>query len=151
MELRWILAAGHLLGLAIGVGGVWARAGALSGTLDAKGIGRVLAADNWWGLSALLLIGTGLIRLFGSYEKSVDYYAGNSFFWIKMALLIAIVLLELAPMITFIRWRMAGAPNKPITIDATRVPLFATISRIQAVLLVAMILMATGMARGLGL
>jgi putative membrane protein len=97
----------------------------------------------------LLLFGTGLWRLFGSYEKSLDYYTVNSFFWIKMGLLVAIFVLELLPMITFVRWRIAGAPNKPV--DTSRAPLFAIISRIQAVMLLLMILMATGMARGLGL
>jgi putative membrane protein len=149
MEIRWILAAVHLFGMAIGLGGVWARGVALSGELDSKGIGRVLTADNWWGLSALLLIGTGLFRAFGGYEKGTDYYLGNSFFWVKMGLLVAIFVLEILPIITFIRWRIAGAPNKPV--DTSRAVTFAWISRVQAVMLVVMILFATGMARGLGL
>lgn len=151
MELRWILAATHLLGLAIGVGGVWARANALSGTLDTTSIGRVLAADNWWGISALLLIGTGLWRLFGAYEKSLDYYTGNNFFWVKMLLLTVIFVMEVNPMITFIRWRIAGAPSKPVEVNTTNAQLFAWFSRIQAILLVVMILLAAGMARGFGL
>jgi putative membrane protein len=149
MEVKWLLAIVHLLGMAIGVGSVWARGRALAGTLDKPGISRVLTADNWWGLSAILLVVTGLLRAFAGYEKGTEYYVMNNFFNLKMALLIGIVLLEIWPMVTFIRWRIAGGRGQAV--DTSRVSLFSWVSTVQAILLVVMVVFATGMARGFGM
>jgi putative membrane protein len=148
MLIRWLLAALHLLGLGVGLGAVWARGRALRGQLDAAGLRRVFYADNWWGISALLLIGTGLVRAFSGLEKGSQYYLGNHLFWAKMSLLVLILLLELRPMIGLIRWRRALASGaQPDTRSAAS---FARISFVQAVLVTLMVLAATGMARGFG-
>ena len=146
--IRWILAAVHLLGFGIGLGSIWARALALRAPLDAAGIRRVLYADNWWGLAALLLIGTGLVRAFGGFEKGTLYYTHNHYFWVKMGMLGSILLLEIMPMITFIKWRTRLAKYE--TVEATNGASFATTSFIQAALIVFMVLAATAMARGYG-
>jgi len=148
MTIRWLLAAFHLLALGVGLGAVWARGRGFQAQLDIPGLRRVFYADNWWGLSALLWIGTGLVRAFGGYEKGSFYYLHNRFFWAKMGLLVAILLLEVAPMISLIRWRAAVARGSvPDTRAASR---FARISFVQAVLVVLMVLAATAMARGYG-
>jgi putative membrane protein len=146
--IRWILAAVHLLGMAIGIGSIWARARALRAPLDTAGLRRVLYADNWWGVSAIVLIGTGLVRAFGGFEKGTLYYTHNQYFWSKMGMLVSILLLEILPMITFIKWRTRQARNQ--TIDVSNAATFATTSYIQAALLVLMVLAATAMARGYG-
>lgn len=149
MAIRWLLAALHLLGLGLGLGSVWARGWALRGPLDLAGIRRVLYADTWWGIAALVWIGSGLARLFGGFEKGTAYYFHNHLFWTKMGLLAGILLLELGPMIGLIRWRMQlGRGQPPDTHAAGR---FARISFLQAVLVVLMVLAATGMARGFGM
>ena len=105
--VRWLFAAVHLLALGVGLGAVWARGRALRQPLDAAGLRRVFSADSWWGIAALLWIGTGLVRAFGGLEKGSEYYLHNHLFWAKMALLGLILLLELGPMISLIRWRAA--------------------------------------------
>jgi putative membrane protein len=90
---RWLLAALHLLGFGIALGPIWARSRAPWGTLDTAGLRRVFLADNWWGVSAIVLIGTGLVRAFGGLEKGTSYYLGNHFFLTKMALVVVIVFL----------------------------------------------------------
>jgi putative membrane protein len=148
MLIRWLFASLHLLGLGVGLGAAWARARALRGPLDGAGLGRVFYADNWWGVSAVLLIGTGLVRLFGGLEKGMDFYLHNHIFWGKMALLLAVLLLELWPMVTLVRWRIqARRGEMPDTGLAGR---FASISYLQAVLLLLMVLAAAAMARGIG-
>ena len=67
---------------------------------------RLFQADGLWGLAALLWIGTGLARAFGRLEKAPDFYLRNGFFWVKMALFLLALLLELYPMSTFIQWRV---------------------------------------------
>jgi putative membrane protein len=146
--LRWVLAAVHLLALGIGLGAIWARALALRAPLDVAGIRRVLYADTWWGIAAVLWIGTGVVRAFGGFEKGTLYYTHNHYFWVKMGMLGSILLLEIMPMITFIRWRTRLAKHE--TIDASNAASFATMSFIQAALIVFMVLAATAMARGYG-
>jgi len=148
MTIRWLLAAFHLLALGVGLGAVWARARALQAPLDVPGLRRVFYADTWWGIAALLWIGTGLGRAFGGFEKGSFYYLHNHLFWAKMGLLAAILVLELGPMLALIRWRAAvargGVP------DARAASRFARISVVQAILVVLMVLAATAMARGYG-
>lgn len=146
--LRWILAAVHLLGLAIGLGAVWARGRALRAPLDVGGVRRVLYADNWWGISAILLIATGVARAFGGFEKGTLYYVHNQFFWSKMGLLVSILLLEIVPMITFIKWRRRIAKGE--VVEPGNAATLATVSFIQAALVGLMVLAATAMARGYG-
>jgi putative membrane protein len=149
MLLRWMLATVHLLGFGIGLGAVWARARSItSRPLDSAALRRTFAADSWWGVSALLLIGTGLWRLLGSSEKSTEYYLANHVFYTKMSLLVCILLLELWPMVTLIRWRVLVA--KGTVPDPAPAGAIARISYLQALLLVGMVCAATVMARGLG-
>jgi putative membrane protein len=146
--LRWLFAALHLLGLGIGLGAVWARARALRGPLDPVGLRRVFYADGWWGVAAAIWIGTGLVRVIGGLEKGMDYYLQNHVFWGKMALLFVILALEVWPMVTLVRWRVQLAHGEtPDTGPAGR---FASISYLQAALVLLMVLAATAMARGIG-
>ncbi len=146
--LRVILAAVHLLGLGVGLGAIWARAQGFRGPLDPPGLRRLFAADTWWGMAAVLWIGSGLWRLLAGVEKPTGYYLHNHVFWLKMAALATVLLLEVAPMVTLIRWRAWTARGTPI--DARNVSLFATISYVQAVLVLIMVGAATSMARGIG-
>ena len=145
---RWSLAALHLLALGIGFAGIWSRRSALRGTLDAVGIGRVLAADNLWAIAAILWLATGLLRAFGGFEKGSAYYLGNALFVAKMAAFILIWILEVWPMVTFFRWRIAIGRHE--TPDTRHASTFAAISLAQTFLVLVMVIAATGMARGFG-
>lgn len=148
MVVRWLFAAVHLLALGIGLGAIWARARAFRGPLDTAGLKRVFYADTWWGIAAILWIGTGLTRAFGGLEKGAQYYLHNYLFQAKMTMLVIIVLLEIAPMTALIRWRIQVARGADPDTHAART--YATISAVQACLIVVMVLAAAGMARGLG-
>ena len=115
----------------------------------AAGVGdarSVLIADNLWGISAVVLLITGGMRAFGGYEKGTDYYLHQPLFHLKMTLFVLILLLEIAPMVTLIKWRIAL--GRGAAIDAGRAKLFARISHIEAMLVLLMVVAATGMARG---
>ena len=146
--LRWSFAALHLLALGIGLGAVWARGRALSGPLDRDGLKRAFYADAWWGLAAVLWISTGVVRLVAGLEKGALYYMQNHLFWTKMALLGLILVLEIPPMVALIRWRIRLAKDEQPDTGAARV--YANISRTQAAIVIAMVFVAVGMARGFG-
>ena len=150
--LRITLAVIHLLALGIGLGAVWGRARALGARpLDRASVRRVFAADSWWGVAAVLWLGTGLWRLLAGTEKATSYYVANHIFLAKMGFFVAIILLELWPAITLMRWRRvvprSGASWTPDASTAARV---RAISYLEAVLVVAMVIAAVMMARGYG-
>ena len=149
MTTRWLLASLHLLALGIGLGAVWFRGRALRSHLDVAGLRMVFQADNLWGLAAFLWISTGLWRLLAEVEKTTEYYLQNHFFLTKMALLLIILVMEIRPMRTLIGWRRRlAAGEQPATSLA---PALARTSFIQAGLIVLMVFLAAGMARGYGI
>ncbi|HEU5153692.1 MAG TPA: DUF2214 family protein [Gemmatimonadales bacterium] len=148
MFLRWLLASFHLLAFGIGLGAIWVRSHSLRSPHVPAAIRRGLRADTWWGIAALLWLATGLPRLFLGLEKPASYYLHNHIFWLKMALFLLIVLLELGPMFTFAGWR--AAYRRGGTPDTSTAPRWAVVSRIQLILLLLMLFTATAVARGYG-
>ncbi|AKV07853.1 membrane protein [Pseudomonas fluorescens NCIMB 11764] len=147
MLVHWFLAAIHLLAFALGFWAVLSRGTAFRRLATGVGEARsVLIADNLWGISAVLLLVTGGMRTFAGYEKGADYYLHQPLFHLKMTLFVLILLLEVAPMVTLIKWRIAQA--RGAAINTGRAALFARISHIEALLVLLMVVAATGMARG---
>jgi putative membrane protein len=148
MMLRWLLATLHLLALGIGLGAVWVRGRALRSELNAAGLQRVFRADALWGVAGFLWIGTGLWRLLAGLEKGTTYYLGNHMFLTKMGLFVLLLVLEVGPVVTLIRWRRQLVSGSSLDTSAAR--RMANISYLQAGLIVLMLLAATAMARGIG-
>jgi putative membrane protein len=139
----------HLLALALGLPSVFLRGRALRGNLDDAGLSRLFAADTVWGVAAGLWIATGLLRAFGGLEKGSQFYLSSPLFWVKMGLLATVILLEIWPMATFIRWRIAR--RRGDTPDTVRAPSLYAVNQIQVGLVVVMVFVASLMARGFGL
>jgi putative membrane protein len=138
----------HLLALAIGLPAVFLRGRALKGPLDADGLRRLLAADNVWGVAAGLWLVTGLLRAFGGIEKGTEFYLRSPLFWTKMALFLLVLLLEVRPMITLIRWRIRLGRGLPV--DTSVAPRLYTLNHIELALVGVMVFVASMMARGVG-
>jgi putative membrane protein len=103
-------------------------------------------------MAAALWIGTGLWRWLAGIEKGLEYYNRNHLFLAKMGFLAIVLALEVWPMVTLIRWRIAskrGTAARELAPPATARRI-AAISFVQAVLVVAMVFLAAGMARGYG-
>jgi putative membrane protein len=144
--LAAVVSALHVLALALGLPAVYLRGRALRGGLDGNGLARLFAADNVWGVAAVLWIATGLARAFGGLEKGTEFYLGSSMFWLKMDLFAAILLLEIWPMVTFIRWR-AGL-RRGRAPDTGRARALYVVNHVEMALVVAMVFAAAFMARG---
>lgn len=92
---------------------------------------------------------TGLARASGPIAKDAGYHLHNGFFLAKMGLLALILVLEIAPMVTLIRWRMQLKRGGKI--DPSPAGGLARISDLQVLLVVLMVFAASAMARGLQL
>ncbi len=150
MVLRLALAWLHLLALGIGLGAVYTRARSLSERpLITSAVRRAFVADTWWGVAAILWIGTGLWRLLGNTEKGTSYYLHNHVFFLKMGLFIFVLTLEVWPMISLIRWRKLGSGEgwQPDEATASRI---VKISYLELGLIIGIVLAAVTMARGFG-
>jgi putative membrane protein len=147
--LAAIVSALHLLALALGLPSVFVRGRALKGRLDRDGLQRVFAADTVWGVAAVLWLATGLLRAFAGLEKGTAFYLASHLFWLKMALFVAIVLLEIRPMMTLMRWRAAvrggGTP------DTSAARALYQVNHVELALVVVMVFVASFMARGFGM
>jgi len=140
-----LLSAIHVLTLALGLRALGARGRALAQPLDDPGWKQLLAADNQWGIAALLWITSGMARVnFGGKDPS--FYFRNGFFWIKMSLFVLVLLLEIRPMITFIRARIARGRKMPPPVFP--VATFRRINHAEAMLVVVIVFIAAFMARG---
>jgi putative membrane protein len=146
MLLRYLIATLHLLILAIGIAAVYGRWRALRDLRTVDGLVSVFHADNWYGIAAVGWVITGLWRAFGGLEKGSEHYLESHWFLGKMGLFGIVFLLELYPMITLIRWRLARKRGSTIAIGVA--PVLASLTFLQLPLLVLMVFMATALARG---
>jgi putative membrane protein len=144
--LSAIVSSLHLLALAIGLPAILLRGRALRGPLDDAGLRRLFAADNAWGIAAALWLVTGLLRAFAGLEKGSAFYLGSALFWTKMTLFVLLVLLEIRPMVTFIRWRAARARGQ--TPDTSTARTLYVITHLQMAIVLVMVFVASFMARG---
>ena len=138
----------HLLALAVGLPAIVLRGRALKAPLDDAGLRRLFAADNAWGIAAALWLVTGLLRAFAGLEKGGAFYLASALFWTKMALFVAVVLLEVRPMVTFVRWR--GVRRQGGVPDTTSARALDIINHVQMALVIVMVFVAGFMARGFG-
>ena len=146
MTTQLIFAYIHLLTLGIGCYSIWARANALKKLKDMDGLSDVFKADNLWGLAAALWIFTGLFRAFGGLDKGTDYYLNSTAFLLKMGLFLLVFMIEIKPMITFIKWR--SKKKKGVEIDLSESRSLMISSQIELALIAIIILLAVAMARG---
>ena len=142
-----IVASLHYLALAIGLPAIFLRGRALKGTLDDAGLRRLFAADTMWGVAAALWLVTGLLRAFAGLEKGSAYYLQSHGFYLKMGLFLAVVVLEVRPMLTLMKWRQAH--RRGALVDTRSARTLFQVSHIQMSIVVAMVFVASAMARGL--
>jgi len=151
MLLRAGLSALHILALPLGFASLFLRGLRLRELRrergDAAARASLLRADNFWGLAAVLWIATGLARAFSGLERQPDFYLRNGFFWVKMGLFLMVFALEMLPMVTFIRWRIAKERAGDLVASAPLDRLVA-LNDAEAVLVLLIPFAAALMARG---
>ena len=150
--LRVLVAGFHLLALGLGLGAVLTRGNVLREPITTQSLQRTFGADTLWGIAAGLWVFTGIWRLL-ELEKGTEYYFANHFFLGKMSLFVLILVLEAWPMIVLIRWRVGLKRGLPVQDFATPAVArrIATLSHVEALLVVLMVFFAAAMARGYGL
>ena len=110
----------------------------------------IIIADIIYGIAGLMLIFTGILRV-RYFGQGAEFYTENPLFWFKSASYIAVGLLSLYPTITYILWAIPISKNNLPSINSELVSRFRVIINIELVGFLFIPLMATLMARGIGL
>jgi len=116
--------------------------------MNAAVVERLRKIDLIYGIAAVAVLATGLLRVFLG-AKGAGWYAANPLFYVKLALFVAIGLLSIQPTRMFARWQRAlkasGALPGPAEIQKAR-----RLVMVQAHILPFIPLAAVFLARGFG-
>lgn len=134
----------HNLGYATLVAALVVELFVLRPQLDAASARRVALADLAYGLAALLMLVTGLLRVFAG-SKPAAYYAQNWIFHLKITLFLVIVVLSIYPTVRIVKQRRLPPGARAVYPAAVR-----RLIGVELVLALLLPLLAVLMARGYG-
>lgn len=109
--------------------------------IQAPAARRLQAVDAVYGLSAGVLLVAGLLRV-SYFEKGAQYYFGNPFFLVKLALFVAVALLSIYPTVSFLSWR------RKLEVTPAQATWIPRLLRAQLLLIPVILFCAVLMAKG---
>lgn len=113
-------------------------------------IRRIQRVDLVYGISAGLLLIVGLLRVF-YFEKGVNFYIHNPFFWVKMAAFAVVAFLSIDPTIRFIRWNKSLKQNHVPEINEAEYRRTRLLLTLEVIGIAVILFAAPMMARGIGM
>lgn len=140
----------HYLFIMILMGSIIAEHLILKPKMDAERIKSLATSDVIYGISALLVLATGLLRFF-LYGKGVEYYLSNPLFHAKLTFFILIGLVSIYPTIQFIRWRKHLDMDESFRPEPRIVTRITMILRIEILVIAVLPLLAVLINRGHGI
>ena len=93
----------HYVGFMVAFGALVLEAQTLQKDLNLAAAWRLVVADAVYGLSATIVLGTGILRVM-YFGQGTDYYLSNPVFYVKVGIFIVVSLLSLYPTISFVSW-----------------------------------------------
>jgi putative membrane protein len=110
---------------------------------------RIQRADRVAGLSAVLVLVFGLLRVF-YFEKGSAYYFSNTWFLVKLGLFIAAALISVYPTLQFLRWRRELDQGIAPTLGSAAARSLKRAIHWELVMIAGILLCASLMAKGFG-
>jgi putative membrane protein len=110
---------------------------------------RLKTIDGLYGLSAMLVLGTGAARVWMGAKGSA-FYLGNPVFYAKLALFLAVGLVSAYPTIQFFRWAAAFDANRQFSPGPDAIARVRKLLKLQLLGVACLPLLAALMARGVG-
>ena len=121
----------------------------IKGELTAISARKIQRTDLIFGVAAAVLLVVGLLRVV-FYEKGVAYYLYSGAFIAKLSLFVIVGLLSIYPTLEFLAWSKDLKQDRVPAVDAGKLRRIRMIMHIELVGVVAVILFAALMARGIG-
>lgn len=144
--MDYLIRYGHYLGFLVLFASLVAQHLLTARTIDGRQARRLARIDAVYGLSALIVIITGVLLASGhGFGKGFDYYLKNGVFHAKVTVFGLIALLSLPPTLFFRRHRRA-TDGETIAVPRPIIML----QRVQLLLMLVLPLLGLLMARGVG-
>ena len=144
-----LIAFGHFLAFFSLTAAVVLQLALVSESMSVETARRIQRADRVAGISAVLLLVFGFLRVL-QFEKGSAYYFSNSFFVVKLALFFIAAGISLYPTISYLRWNRDLAQGAAPAIGAASVKRIKSAIHWQLVLILGILLCASLMAKGFG-
>ena len=110
---------------------------------------RIVRFDTAYGLSAIVLVTVGLLRVF-HFEKGAAYYFHSAPFLAKLTLFAVVGLLSIYPTREFLSWRKALRQGQVPMVDAGRLLAIRRVIHWELAFVALILLLAALAARGIG-
>jgi putative membrane protein len=118
--------------------------------MDIAEVRRIQRVDLVYGISAGLLLVIGLLRVL-FFEKGLNFYMNNPFFWVKMVAFLLVGLLSIDPTIRYIRWNRTLRQNGIPEISEAEYRRTRLLLSLEVIGIAVILLAAPMMARGVGM
>jgi len=118
--------------------------------LELKQAWRLVITDGLYGIAAITVLVTGILRVL-YFGKGTAYYLSNPVFHLKVGFFILVGLLSLYPTISFLLWLKPLRQGQVPTLELAAVQRLTWAIRAELAFLSGIPLLAAMMARGIGL
>jgi putative membrane protein len=118
----------------------------LQGRMDGGVLAKLGGIDRGYGITALLLLVVGFMRVFQGI-KGEDFYLHNPWFHAKIGAFVLIGILSIWPTLRFLRWRKALKADAAFLPAEDEVRRLRRIVRFELVLVAVIFVCAAAMAR----
>ena len=139
----------HFIGIMVLMGSLISEHLILKPQMTREQIKSLALTDLIYGMSALIVLSTGLLRWF-VYGKGSDYYLSNPMFHAKLTLFVILGILSIFPTMKFLKWRKQVINGQEPDLNQKSVKKMLMFIRIELLILVIIPLLAVMIARGTG-
>ncbi len=137
----------HFLSIMVLMGSLITEHILLKPSLIKEQIKSLATVDLIYGISAILVLTTGILRWF-VYGKGYDFYMGTPIFHIKLTLFIILGILSIFPTIKILKWKKSIKNNTEPDINEKSVKKLLMYVRIELLIVAIIPLLAVMIARG---
>jgi len=140
----------HYIGIMLLMGSLISEHLLLKPKMTKEQINSLAITDLIYGMSALLVLATGLLRWF-FYGKGSEYYLSNPLFHTKLTLFVILAVLSIFPTIKFLKWRKQVNNGQEPDLNEKTVKRLLMYIRLELLILAIIPLLAVMIARGTGI
>lgn len=149
MWVSAIVAYLHYLSFMLCFGALVLEAFTLKKELSLNEAWKIVIADAVYGISATVVLVTGILRVL-YFGKGTDYYLSNPVFYTKVAIFLGVGLVSLYPTVSFIGWVKGLRHGESPKLELLKLNRLLWLIRAEIVGFTLIPLLAAIMARGIG-
>lgn len=135
----------HYIGIMALMGALITEHVMLKPGISRQQIKSLAMVDLIYGISAAIVLTTGLLRWFVFDVKGVEFFTKNPIFHIKLTLFVIILIISIFPTMKFLKWRRQADEIQPSDKELKKQLMFV---RIELLLLAIIPLLAVMVANG---